>query len=79
MGSIMTLAALARLKGVTAFFKSIMAADRKVQSSLYLISLGESCDFTLTLVLPICSAVIWKSYVWTVVCLRNKQDSGTKN
>ena len=68
MGSIMTLAALARLKGVTAFFKSIMAADRKVQSSLYLISLGESCDFTLTLVLSICSAVIWKSDVWTVVC-----------
>lgn len=36
----MTLAALARLKGVTAFVKSIMAPDRVVQSSLYLISLG---------------------------------------
>ncbi|CBK22271.2 uncharacterized protein [Blastocystis hominis] len=58
MGSIMTLGALARLKGFTAFIKSILAPNRVVQSSLYLISL----------LLSICSAVIWKSYVWTVVC-----------
>lgn len=44
----MTLGALARLKGFTAFIKSILAPNRVVQSSLYLISLRKFHDFALT-------------------------------
>lgn len=57
MGSFMTIAALAVFRGPSQFFSSIFQPQRIVKSLLYLASL----------VLSILFAVVWKSYIGTVV------------
>ena len=66
MGSIMTMAGLARMQGVSNFLQSVFQSDRIVKTILYFVSLLLSIFF----------AVVKRSYVGTVVSSVFQVDSG---